>query len=274
MPRIATTLPIWLALVLVLGVSAAPALAQGEEDDHAALKPGEPDYSVVNLPTTLPLPKYKSNFHLTHRFNGNLRRNSFGDNLSNLFGLDQGASTAFEYRFGVTKHLEAIAARTNISKVIQFSAKYDALHQTASSPLAVSALVSVEGENNFQTRYSPSLGAVIARAIGDDVALYAVPFWSHRSGADGGTEHDTFVLGLGGRARISETVYLVGEVSPRPAGFASGDAEYAFGIEKRAGGHVFQLTFANTQGVTFGQLAAGGNPDSLYLGFNLARKFF
>jgi hypothetical protein len=83
-----------------------------------------------------------------------------------------------------------------------------------------------------------------------------------------------FLLGLGGRARIASTVYVVGEVSPRVAGYAPGDTEYRFGIEKRAGAHVFQLTFANTFGTTLGQLARGGSPETLYLGFNLTRKFF
>ena len=82
------------------------------------------------------------------------------------------------------------------------------------------------------------------------------------------------MLGLGGRVRIGGTAYLVLEGSPRVAGYAPGQAEYAFGIEKRVGGHVFQLTFANTTGTTFGQLAHGGTPETLYLGFNIARKFF
>jgi len=255
---------------------APPPVAQSDDDadDHATLRPAEPDYSVINLPSTLPLPKYKSNFHLAHRFNGNLRRNSFGDNVSNLFGLDQGASISFEYRFGLTKHLQGIASRTNIGKVIQFSAKYDALHQTSSSPIALSALASVEGENNFKTRHSPSVGAVVSRTINDNAGLYITPFWARSSGGDSSVAHDTFVLGLGARVRVLPTVYLVGEVAPRLAGFAAGDPEFGFGIEKRAGGHVFQLTFANTHATTFGQLAAGGFPHSLYLGFNLARKFF
>jgi hypothetical protein len=256
--------------------AAAPAAAQSgdDEDDHAVLQPAEPDYNIVNLPTTMPLPRYKSNFHLAHRFNGDLRRNSFGDNLSNLFGLDQGASISFEYRFGIAKHLQAIASRTNISKVIQFSAKYDAVHQAGGSPVGISALAAIDGENNFRTRHSPSLGAVLSRALGDNLALYATPFWAHRSGGDLFEDRNTLVLGLGARARLTPTVYVVGEVSPRLAGFTPGDAEFAFGIEKRAGGHMFQLTFANSHATTFGQLAAGGSFDNLYLGFNLARKFF
>jgi Membrane bound beta barrel domain (DUF5777) len=64
-------------------------------------------------------------------------------------------------------------------------------------------------------------------------------------------------------------------VSPRLAGYVEGQAEYGFGLSMRVGGHVFDLTFTNTnQGTTFAQLATGGFPDSLYLGFNLSRKFF
>jgi Membrane bound beta barrel domain (DUF5777) len=73
---------------------------------------------------------------------------------------------------------------------------------------------------------------------------------------------------------VSATVYLVGEVVPRASGYRPDEAAYGFAIEKRAGGHLFQLNINNGQGTTFGQLARGGFSDSLYLGFNLARKFF
>ena len=58
-------------------------------------------------------------------------------------------------------------------------------------------------------------------------------------------------------ARVSATVYVVGEVTPRAAGYKPGDVEYGFGVEKRAGAHVFQLTFANSFGTTYGALARG-----------------
>ena len=49
----------------------------------------------------------------------------------------------------------------------------------------------------------------------------------------------------------------------------------SFGIEKRAGGHVFQLNFSNGFGTTMGQLARGGTgSEDWYLGFNISRKFF
>ena len=69
-------------------------------------------------------------------------------------------------------------------------------------------------------------------------------------------------------------MYLSGEASPRVAGLKANETEYAFAIEKRAGAHVFQLNFGNSQGTTFAQIGAGGLPRSLYMGFNLTRKFF
>jgi hypothetical protein len=243
-------------------------------DDDATLRPLEPDFTIVNLPTTLPLPRFAGNFHLTHRFNQNLRRAPFEEQLSNLFGLDQGATIQFEYRFGVMKHLQAIAARTNNGKTFQFSGKYDAFHESASTPLGLSAIVSIEGEDNFQRDYSPAVGVVVSRTLGNVAAVYATPFWVHNTLSGTGTTRDTGFVGLGARLRIRPTVYVVGEVSPRIGGFEAGDAQYAFAIEKRVGAHVFSLTFANSAATTFAQIARGGIPDNLLFGFNLARKFY
>jgi hypothetical protein len=222
----------------------------------------------------LRLPRHRSNFQLTHRFNGNLRRGSLGGNAGNLFGLDQGAAVGFEYRFGIARHLQAAVYRTAIDKVFQFYTKYDAVRQGDSLPVSLSALVSVEGADNFQERYSPALGLVVSRMVGDRLAVYATPIWVHNTAALLNIDRDTFFVGIGGRVRVSSTVYVVAEVAPRASGYSPDKPAYGFGVEKRAGGHLFQINFNNGQGTTFGQLARGGFPNSLYLGFNLARKFF
>jgi hypothetical protein len=74
--------------------AAAPAQAVSHEDDDGAFRPLEPDYNLINLPTTLPLPLHKGDFHLTHRFSGNLRQGSFSDNAATLFGIDEGVVIA------------------------------------------------------------------------------------------------------------------------------------------------------------------------------------
>ena len=245
----------------------------GDEDD-AELVLAEPDFRVLNLPSTLRLPRYGSSFQMTHRFNGNLRQGSFSENGSNLFGLDQGAAVGFEYRFGIARHLQAAVYRTAIGKTFQVYGKYDAVRQGHSFPLSMSVLGSVEGDDNFQEHFAPAMGVAVARMVADRLAVYATPVWVHNTAAIPNVERDTFFVGIGGRVRVSATVYLVGEVVPRAAGYRPDTAAYGFAIEKLAGGHIFQLNFNNGQGTTFGQLARGGVSDSLYLGFNLARKFF
>ena len=245
-----------------------------DEPDDSELVLAEPDFRVLNLPSTLRLPRRGSSFQLTHRFNGNLRQGSLSENAANLFGLDQGAVVGFEYRFGIARHLQAVAYRTGIDKTFQFYGKYDAVRQGRSLPVSISALLSVEGADNFQEHYSPAVGLAVSRLIADRLAVYATPVWVHNTAAILNIDRDTFFVGIGGRVRVSSTVYLVGEVAPRASGYRPDKAAYGFAIEKRAGGHLFQLNVNNGQGTTFGQLARGGFADSLYLGFNLARKFF
>ena len=234
----------------------------------------EPDFRVLNLPSSLRLPRHGAAFQLTHRFNGNLRQGSIGENSSNLLGLDQGAAVGFEFRFGVARHLQAAIYRTAIDKTFQFYGKYDAVRQGQSVPVSVSALVSVEGADNFQEHYSPAVGGVVSRMVAERLAVYATPVWVHNTAALVDTDRDTVFVGVGSRVRVSGTVYLVAEIVPRVSGYRPGTTAYGFAIEKRAGGHLFQLNVNNGQGTTFGQLARGGFSDSLYLGFNLARKFF
>jgi hypothetical protein len=291
------SLPSVLALCLAFAASAAkPVYAQppaasadpatqapapSSDDDDAKFRPLEPDFVTINLPTTLPLPAHAMNFHLSHRFNEDLRGDSIGTQLSNAFGLDNGANIGLEFRYGVMKHLEAIVQRTSIGKTIQFSAKYDGWHQTATMPVGLSAIVSIEGDNNFhntdggnRANFAPAIGGVVSRNIGDRLALYVSPVWVHNTSTGSATTSDTGFVGLGGRARLGKSTFFVLEGAPRIGGLTIGTAEYAFAIEERVGAHVFSLTFSNGPGTTYRQIAHGGVPEHLTLGFNLTRKFY
>ena len=253
---------------------AAVAQATTDEDDAKA-QPMEPDYRVINLPTTLRLPRHGSNFTLTHRFNGDLTEGSFLDQLSSMFGMDNGASIGLEYRYGVMRHVEAVVFRTNIDRTIQFTGKWDPWRQGENNmALSISPFVAVEGAGNFSERYATSVGATVSRNMKDKIEVYAVPWLVMNSAAGTGEYRNTFALGIGGRLRLKPRLFVVAEVMPRLGGYEPNDAAYGFGIETRVGGHVFQLNFNSSQATTFGQLSHGGFPDSLYLGFNLSRKFF
>src|SRR3954471_19016560 len=200
----------WILVLLVCAVipaaSVQPVLAQTPAasafDEDTVPQPAEPDFTLINLPTTLRLPRYKSNFHLTHRFLGNLEDGTFSDQASRLFGLDTGAAIGFEYRFAIARHVQLAAYRTNVNRQTQFYAKYDPLAQSASMPVSVSGIVSVEGSNNFRQDHVPALGAVVSRKVGELAALYATPMFVHDTAIGSGTTRETAFLGIGGRLHV------------------------------------------------------------------------
>ena len=253
-----------------LTVSLAPS-AFAQDDDDSVLNPVEPDVTVGSLPTNMRLPKWKSDFRLTHRFHGPLADNGLGA----LFGLDEGAQIGIEFRLGVVKGGQVGFYRTS-DKTIQFFGEY-ALMRQAKRGLDVSAWVGVEGTNNFQDSYSPTVGAIISRKFGEVAAVYVDPMWVNNTNTMPAAlvdDNSSFIIGVGTRLRIRPTVYLIGEITPR-AGYAPGKNQATFGIEKRAGGHMFQLNVSNGFATMPASLARGAfSTDNWYLGFNLARKFY
>ena len=263
------------ALVSVPSTGTAAATAA---DEDLRISPAEPDFTLISLPTSLRVPRFKSAFRVTHRFAQPLNAN-VGDVAGSLFGLDSGAQIGLEYRFGIVKNGEVGIHRTS-DRTIEFFSQYGIVRQTPSRPVDVSVLVSVEGTNNFRDQYSPVLGAIVSRTFGERAALYVEPTWVHHANVQpamsvAGATNDTLMIGLGGRLRIRPTVSIVAEFSPRASGFRPGVNHGGVAIEKRAGGHVFQLNVSDSFATTMGQIARGGPVGTdWHLGFNISRKFY
>ena len=255
--------------------------ATEEEDDDSVLDRSQPDFTLINLPTGLRLPKWKSAFRVTHRFTRPLGEGDFGDLASDAFGLDSGAVIGLEFRIGIMKGGQVGVYRTN-DRTIQLFGQYDLKQQSGSFPLGLAAYASIDGTDNFTDSYSPALGAILTREFGDHGAIHLEPIWVNNSNAlpsEVVDDNNTFLIGVGGRIRIRPTVYVVGEIVPRANGFDPGSTPASFALEKRVGGHAFQLVFSNTFGLTMAQIARGGvqnldGKDNWYLGFNISRKFF
>lgn len=289
-------------IVQAEGQAAGPAGDEIDEDEKINL--AQPDFTVVNLPTTLRLPSHKGAFRVTHRFSRPLGAGDFGDLASDAFGFDSGARIALELRWGLMRGTQAGVYRSN-DKTIQFFGLQDLLQEKSgaggSSPVGLAAFLSIEGQKNFHENYSPAIGLVVSRTIGTRGALYAEPMFVGNTNlaARPGAEKHTTIVGLGARIRISEHVYLVGEVSPRVAGFRPrgtgtpppnvvpgsdpnvipglkpGHALGSFGIERRVGGHMFQINFSNRPWGTPAQIARGGfDTNDWFIGFNISRKFY
>jgi hypothetical protein len=273
-----------LAAVLMFSLASAvfaqedPAATQQTYDPERRVNLAQPDFTLVALPTSLRVPKFKSAFRVTHRFGRPLGAGDFGDLLENAFGLDSGAQIGLEYRFGIVKGGQVGVHRTS-NRTIAFFGQYDIRQAKEDRPLGISAIATIEGSNNFRDMYSPSLGANITFQMGTRGALYVQPIWAHDVNLVPSVfttlDEDTFMVGVGGRFRIRPTVYVVGEITPRVSGYDRGTHQGSFAIEKRAGGHAFQLNFSNGFGTTMAQIARGGVSSSdWFLGFNISRKFF
>ena len=285
---------------VVLVVSLLPGLATSAWAQADAPAPAAPSpfltrpvaQDVITLPTTASLARFGSYFRLTHRFARDLR-GPFAELARSAFGLDDGAIIGIEYRFAPAANMQVGVHRSLLYKTIQLFARHDSLRQQGRMPVAVSLLGAVEGTNNLRAQHSQSAGLVVSRTFGDRLAVYLSPVvvWNSQIpvGLTGHESHDhdlpaadeqahpsqkerTIYAGLGGRLRLRPTVFGVGEFIPR-AGFAPGAHQWAVGIEKRTDGHQFQLNVSNSFGTTHAQIARGGQPGNMYLGFNLARRF-
>jgi hypothetical protein len=241
-----------------------------------AVDPSQPDFTLVGLPTNLRMPKYASAFRVTHRFTRPLGQGDFIDLLGDAFGVDGGAQVGLEFRFGVFSGTQIGIHRTS-DRTIQLFAQHQLLREGESMPVTVDVLGSIDGTDNFRDRYSPTIGAVISRKFGRHGAAYVEPIWVNNTNpfaSEFVDDNSTFMIGLGTRLRVLSSLYLIGEAAPR-FGNSPGKTYISFAVEKRAGGHSFQINFSNGVGTTLGQIAQGGlDYDVWYLGFNISRKFF
>ena len=260
------------------GVPPVPQPPQAPEPPNdAKVDPLQPDFTLVALPVTLRMPAHKLSFMVTHRFTRSLGRGDFGDLLSDFFGFDNGAQIGLELRYGLRRGTQVGINRTN-DRTIELFGQQTIWQEREGHPISLDVLGTFEGLNNLQDRKTPALGAIVSKRAGRFAALYAEPIYVFNTNPDDtvtGGDQNTLMIGLGGRLRVRPAMYLVGEVTPRVAGYKPGVDQVSFGVEGRAGGHLFQFNVGNGLGTTLGQLARGGvDNSSWFIGFNISRKFF
>ena len=271
----------------------APA-GQGLSDEDLDLQTvlSEPDFTLGVLPTTLRLPKHKMAFRITHRFTYKINGQGVGEFFENFFGFDSSATSGFELRFGVANGTQVLVHRTG-SRNIQFLAQHQLQAQRNNGRFSADILFGVEGQDNFREEHGIVVGGVLSRQIADQGAIYVHPIGVFNATPEiPSSDKNTFVLGLGARFLVfrSQSTYAVAEFAPRLFGYDGGASLILIGIEKRIGGHSFQLNLSNGFGTTFSQVGHGGpliaNPvppgstdppgrsRHWHLGFNLTRKFY
>jgi hypothetical protein len=258
-----------------------PPRARPAADDRE-VDPVEPDFVVVNLPTQARMPRGGWAFRVTHRFSRPLGDGSIGDLARDLFGFDSGGLIGLEFRYGLARAMQVGVHRTS-DRTVQLFAQRD-LRRAEDQPFGLAVFAAVDGLDNFTEGYSPGIGAILSRRLGERGGAYAMPavvthLVSPDVNARDGESTTALVVGLGVRFRFSENGALLFETTPRlnapdddPG--VSFRHPVSFGLERTLGGHAFQLNVSNSFGTTLGQMARGGPPNGWYIGFNIARKFY
>jgi hypothetical protein len=262
----------------------APVLAEEVDLGEADLPfvPSEPDFTLVSLPTTLRLPAGRWGFRVAHRFTRALGEGSLADLASDFFGFDSGAIVGLEVRYGLRPGLQLALLRTS-DRTMQFLGQLSVLQQDDARPFGLDAIAAVQGLDNFTEDYTTTLGVIASRRLADRGAVYVHPMFvidplpeDVAPTPESGDPADTaFMVGLGARLRLGSSTYVVGEFVPRLSGPDVGDDHLSFALERRKGGHSFQINFSNSFATTLGQVARSyGGSGEWHIGFNITRKFY
>ncbi len=223
---------------------------------------------------------------ISHRF-GTLNRGGY-----ELFGLDN-ATMRMGFDYGITSYLMVGIGRSTYQKTFDAFFKIKLLRQSTGKvnmPVTVSyvptiALRTLDWEdpnrkNYFSSRISYSHQLIIGRKFSEGTSLQLMPSFIHRNLAEvTGSPNNTWALGIGGRQKLSKRISFNVEYYYQFSGYkipgTTNSLSAGFDIE--TGGHVFQLHFTNSRGMTektfIGETTGKWQDGNVLFGFNISRVF-
>ena len=226
-------------------------------------------------------------FIFAHRFG------PVNNGLFDFFGLDE-AYVRLGLDYGISKNLSVSIGRNSVDKTVDGYLKYRIIRQSKGArifPVTVTALGGTayrvsphkdevpDGFTNID-RLAYVAQILIARKVDPNLSLQIMPTFIHKNAVDRSIENnDQFALGFGMRQKVGRSVALTGEYYYRfrvPEANPSFNT-LGFGVEIDVGGHVFQILFTNTTGLTeraFITETEGDFADGdIHFGFNVTRTF-
>lgn len=226
-------------------------------------------------------------FKISHRFG----RVDLG--LKEWFGLD-GATLRLGFDYGITDWLTVGVGRSSYQKEYDGYIKARLLRQTESGsmPLSLSYIggMSVRSDDApqleegqeyyFSNRLFYFNQLLIARKFNEWLSIQLMPTHVHYNLVDTRAEpNDVLAMGIGGRLKLSRRVTLNAEyyyqLPDNQLNNTVNSLSVGFDIE--TGGHVFQLHFTNSTGMTertfVGQTVDKWDDGGMHFGFNISRVF-
>jgi len=247
---------------------------------------------VINFQTNELPAKGVMQFMIMHRFGA--FNNDF---FYNFLGLDN-AQIRFSLDYSFTDWLNVGIGRSSFSKTYDGFLKLRMLRQSKGAKVMPLGLVFYSSLNyttlkyddnlphNTSDRLSYSYQLILSRKFSKAFSMELVPSMVHFNLVeDRETPNDIFILGIGGRLKITKALALTAEY-----GLQLNDNFYyvdgqktnwenalSIGVDIETGGHVFQIHATNSRGLADPQWMARtpgswGNGE-IYLGFNISRVF-
>jgi hypothetical protein len=210
-----------------------------------------------------------------------------------MFGLDD-AYVRLGLDYGITDRLSASIGRNSVDKTVDGYLKFKLLRQQKGAhavPVTITALAGTAYKSSPRKEDLPAgftgvdrlayVGQLlIARKFTPRLSLQLMPTIVHKNAVDRVRENnDQFAIGVGGRYKITRSVAFTSEYYYR-TGVPDANESYntlGFGIDIETGGHVFQLVFTNTRGLTERSFITETEGDfadgDIHFGFNVTRTF-
>jgi hypothetical protein len=254
---------------------------------------------LINGHSVETLGKKILDFRISHRFD------KFSDGFYEIFGLDR-AKMRIGLDYGLTDRLMLGLGRSTYEKQYDGFFKYKILRQATGyrkMPVTVdftasvmrrrdtAALISELISNHaysvkdipYSSKFYYSFQFIIARKFSEQTSLQIMPTLIHNNIVKKVSDpNNNIAIGIGGRQKISKRVSINGEyyyVLPAYK-FEGTTNSLSFGVDIETGGHVFQLHFTNSTGMTersfIARTAKEGSQWSkgdINFGFNISRVF-
>lgn len=258
-------------------------------------KSDKPEYTTATFKTTRLINGHSVenvangvlDFRISHRFG------YINTGLYDFFGLDN-ATTRLGFDYGIGNRLMIGIGRSTYQKQTDGFAKFKILRQSTGAkkmPVTLSIMGSInyKGEKfenpdriNYQTSklyFAHQL--LIGRKFSESISFQVMPTLVHYNLVPGTGEipNDMIAIGAGGRIKLNKRVSLNLEYYYQLPDFKFPETtnSLAIGFDIETGGHVFQLHFTNSTGMTERTFITETTGDffsgEIHFGFNISRVF-
>jgi len=243
---------------------------------------------VLNGHSIERMPEGQLDVRISHRF-GTLNSGGY-----NFWGLDI-SNIHLSLEYGIFNWVMVGIGRSEYEKTYDGFAKFSILRQSTGAiemPVSVSALTSIAMRtlkfpdqtrtNYFTSRLAYVAQILVARKISEGFSFQLTPTYLHRNLV--ATEldpNDILALGAGARLKLSKRISFNGEYYyiANPKTYLSQPIynPLSLGFDIETGGHVFQLFFTNSLGMTekqfIGATTGRWRKGDIHFGFNISRVF-